>query len=154
MEKPEAASSFELIMHFEDAGFDETARQNRQAVADAYRAMQRGDIEAWGAMFDPQVRFHEAGSLPYGGVYEGIQATRRGCDAMFAEWETLHVEIEELPAAGGIVFAYLTMTARARKTGKQFSFPVAELFRFRDGKVIEWRPIYWDTHLAREAAGA
>jgi ketosteroid isomerase-like protein len=28
------------------------------------------------------------------------------------------------------------------------------VFRLRDGKIVEWRPIYWDTHAVREACGA
>ena len=71
---------------------------------------------------------------------------------MLATWSPLVVQIQELTAGGDLVIAYLLMTATGKRTGTTFSFPVAEMFRFRDGRVVEWRPIY-SGHLYRSAGG-
>ena len=39
-------------------------------------------------------------------------------------------------------------------TGETGSMPVAELYRFRDGKVIEWRAMYFDASIMARAAAA
>lgn len=132
---------------------DDIARSNRRILIQAYEAQIAGDIEAWWSIFDPDVEFHEASSLPYGGSLKGLEAAKQGMGAMFEAWRDVQVDFENFLAAGDLVIAYLRMHAVSRRTGDAYDAPVAEVFRFRNGKVIEWRPIYWDTHEVRKVCG-
>ena len=40
--------------------------------------------------------------------------------------------------------AYQVVDFRMRETGAQCRMEVSELYRFRSGKIIEWRAMYFD----------
>jgi ketosteroid isomerase-like protein len=144
-------SRFELVIRpTAGSGSPETAARNRQALEHAYRVMLSGDMSALFALLAPDVQFHEAPSLPYGVSLTGSEAAKQGVAGMFSAWSELHIEIEELVAGGDLVIAYIQMRAVSRASGEVYEGPVAEVFRFRDGKIVEWRPIYWDTHRVRQ----
>jgi len=126
------------------------AEANRHRVRLAYAALARGDEEGFYSTFSPDVVMHEAESLPYGGVYQGIEGLKRGVANMFAAWREMKYSVEEITAGGDLVFVYLHVRGTAPDTGESLVFPVAELWRFRNGQAIEFRPIYWDTHRALE----
>jgi limonene-1,2-epoxide hydrolase len=54
-------------------------------------------------------------------------------------------------AAGDIVIVYQTVTFRPRENSNSLTLPVSELFRFRNGKVIEWRALYFDSNKVAKA---
>jgi ketosteroid isomerase-like protein len=131
----------------------EAAARNRVAVIKAYEAQYTGDWDTWWNLFDPDVEFQEAASLPYGTSVKGIEAAKQGVAGLFATWKELDMTIHEFVAGGDIVIAYLRLKATSRKTGKVYEGDTAEFFRFRGGKVVEWKAIYWDTHRVREVCG-
>jgi ketosteroid isomerase-like protein len=63
----------------------------------------------------------------------------------------MHSEFEAVLASRDIVILYQKIEFEAAMTGKTGELPVAELFRFRDGKVIEWRAHYFDACLVADA---
>lgn len=72
MEAAGQSDDHRIALEFLDyPAFDETARKNRRIFADALHRMSAGDADAFWAMFDPDVVFHEASCLPYGGAYRG-----------------------------------------------------------------------------------
>lgn len=145
---------FELVLSPTlGSGSADAAAINRRVVEDAYRAALKGDPDALFSLLSDEVEFHEAPSLPYGGSQRGIDGAKAGVAGMFSAWSHLRVEIEEIAAGGDIVIAYLWMRAISRSSGEVYEGPTAELFRFKARKIIEWRPIYWDTHRARQVCG-
>jgi ketosteroid isomerase-like protein len=134
-------------------GITETTHKNRAIIEKAYADTLNGHDTALWDLLDPDVEFYEADSLPYGGHVKGAKAAIAGVQKMLDTWSEQKVEIFEYAAAGDIVIAYIRMTATSRATGKVYQGMTAELFRFKDSKVIEWRVIYWDTHRVREVCG-
>jgi len=131
--------------------FDETAQANRQAIADALDAMAAGDADSFWALFDPHVTFYEASCLPYGGAHKGLEATQKAFGELAASFSKMYSEFEALLASRDIVILYQHIEFEAAKTGKTGGFPVAELFRFRDGRIVEWRAHYFDACEMAEA---
>jgi uncharacterized protein len=129
------------------APFSDTELQNRQAIITALKSIQAGDVEPFWALFDPDVTFHEASCLPYGGVHKGVDAARRA-HASIRDYFELAPVLSQVLAGGDLVIAHIMVTMRAHKTGKTATFPVNEIYRFRDGKIIEWQVLYFDSHLA------
>lgn len=127
--------------------------QNRQKTIEAYRRAFEGDWDGFCADFDENIQLFEADSLPYGGVYRGVEGAKRLFRSAMGAWDDFGFSVEQIAAAGDLVFIYVHMTGRGKKTGKSFSYPLTELWRFRDGKVVEFRPFYWDTHRMREVYG-
>ena len=131
-----------------------TAESNKAKTIEAYRVVrEEGDWEAFFKDFDPSVKVVEADSLPYGGVYHGIEGAKYLVQTAMGTWDNFGFEVEEIAAAGDLVFIYIYMRGTGKKTGKTFSYPLVEVWRFREGKVVEFRPFYWDTHRIRECYG-
>jgi ketosteroid isomerase-like protein len=147
-------STFDLkILVSSDSDIVQTANQNRQTVIRAYESMFTGDFDSWWEMIDPNVHFYEADGLPYACSLHGLEAAKQGVAGMFANWSALDLTLEEFTAAGDLVIIYLKMNATSRTTGKIYNRPGTEFFRFKNGKVIEWCAIYWDTHEVRKICG-
>ncbi len=137
-----------------DSGITETARRNRELLVAAYGAMVSGkDPDALMRLLHPNVTFYEAASLPFGCVERGPDGCVKGVQAMFSAWSSLRATFTEFTAAGDIVIAYMRLTGTSRHTGKIYDRPNWEMFRFSDGQIVEWRPIYWDVHEVRQVCG-
>lgn len=126
---------------------------NLAVVKKVYEYVDRGDSEGWMALVADDCEFHEPPSLPYGGSYIGIRAMRRGLRNMRGAWEDLEFEILNFTAGGDSVIVHLNIGGTGRKTGKHFWLPILELWRIRDGKVVELRPFPFDTTRMVEVFG-
>jgi ketosteroid isomerase-like protein len=67
-----------------------------------------------------------------------------------AEWEMVHFTAEEFIAQGDRVVVLSNVAFRSRKTGKVAQSPKADVFRFRDGRIVEFFE-FLDTHAAAAA---
>jgi len=130
---------------------DADATRNRALLADALDAAAAGHDEAFWSIYDSDVVFHEAACLPYGGAYSGIDAVKTGFAGIYKTFDHIHAVFAQLLVAGDIAIAYQQVDSRVRGNGRTGSFPVAELFRFRDGKVTEWRALYFDADMVAKA---
>lgn len=145
-------SDLAMVLAFREApGFDEVAQRNRELLTGALDQIEAGNIEAFWDIFDRDVTFHEASCLPYGGTYRGLEETKRGYAAMSATFSEMKSEMEAVLASRDLCILYQTITFRTAQAGIVGSFPVCEVFRFRDGKVIEWRACYFDACLMAKA---
>jgi uncharacterized protein len=140
-----------VLDYVNDPAFDATAESNRQAIVDALAKVQAGDFDALWRLYDPEVSFHEASCLPYGGSHHGIDAVKDAYGRLCECYSAMHCIMEAILASRDIVIAYQTITFTAKETGKSGTLQVCELFRFRDGKVIEWRAHYFDACLVAKA---
>ena len=142
----------DMVLAYRDApGFDETAQRNRDLITGVFDQIQDGDFEALWRIFDPEVTFHEASCLPYGGSHRGLEATREAYGRLCDSYSAMRSVFEAVLASRDIVILYQTISFTAKATGKSGTLPVCELFRFRDGKVIEWRAHYFDACLVANA---
>ena len=131
--------------------YDETAERNRTTLLKAIDAFIAGDADGFWSIFDPDVTFYEAACLPYGGAHKGLEATKRGYAKMGSTFSTMSTSVEAVPASRDIVIIYQTITFRVKGNGNEGTLPVAEIFRFRDGKVVEWRACYFDADMVARA---
>ena len=129
------------------------ADENRATLEAVYAAFFRGDLEGWLSFFDESSVFWEADSLPYGGVARGREGARATVMKMVDSWDDVAFDVEEMVASEQRVIAYGTFTGTGKATGKRVSFPLAEMWMFRNGKVAELKAIYGDTALAAAALG-
>jgi ketosteroid isomerase-like protein len=143
---------FKIDLDYRDAPEDEkVVQQNRKTLMDAFDRMVAGDAESFWAIFDPEAVFHEASALPYGGSHKGIPAIQKAVATIASQYSKMHTRFETISASRDSVFAYQTITFKVKKNGNTGSLPVAELYRFRNGKVIEWRALYFDPSVVAKA---
>jgi ketosteroid isomerase-like protein len=130
---------------------DPVAERNRKILLEGLDRLLSGDVEGFWSIYDPDVTFHEASCLPYGGSHHGVAAARAAHGQVEKYFESLHSVFEAVLASEDIVILYQTITFRVRTNGNTGTLPVAELFRFRDGKIVEWRALYFDACLVSKA---
>lgn len=145
-------SDFPIVVRYRDIPVgDAIAERNRRTLIDALDSLLAGDVEAFWAIYDPDVVFHEASCLPYGGAHHGVAAAREAHGQVEKVFSSLTSVFEAVLASEDIVILYQTITFRVRANGNTGTLPVSELFRFRDGKIIEWRALYADACMVAKA---
>ena len=129
MDAPNPQSTYELKLDLgPQSGLTDTAKRNRDALIQAYKDQLAGDWGGWWRIFDKDVVFREAASLPYGCTIKGLEETKAGLAGMFGAWTHLNVVIEEFAAAGDLVIAYIQMTATSTIAGQRRIVMVARSF--------------------------
>jgi ketosteroid isomerase-like protein len=114
--------------------------RNRDTVLALYRATGRGDWAKAATLMTPDIEIKEAASLPFAGVYRGVQAMRELFDTVRATGIT-GVEMHQATAGGDWVVVLLDLLFEGSPPVR---VPLAEAFRLQDGKVCEIVPYYFD----------
>jgi ketosteroid isomerase-like protein len=120
-----------------------TSHAQKQAVIEAlYAATGVGDFDEAEKYLTEDFFVTEAEALPYAGVYTGKGALRE-----------LYTKVMGMMDVAGLeITAHCTTDGDYACTLLQFTFadpklaaaPLAEMYRFRDGKVCEIKPYYFD----------
>lgn len=133
------------------------ARTARQVVFDAYDAVRKtGDIDAFLADFADDAVLEESEAFPeaYRGRHHGKPAVRATITRIMNEfWKDFSFIIEKTVSDDEYVIVYGTFSATGPKTGKKVSFPLMEMWRVVDEKVVWMRPVYGDHAQIAEAFG-
>ena len=132
---------FQSIALFKDAKGPGEAEAFKDYVIAAHDGTAPGSM--W-SLFDPEITFYVPPELPYGGTFRGIEAVKKAHGATRDYYDRIRIEIEEIACVGDLALMYFQFNFRARKNGRTGSFPMIEIFRFRDQKVIEWRGFHYD----------
>jgi len=114
--------------------------QSLDVVKAIYEALGRGDVPAaLGAMAE-DIEWHEAEGMPYGGVYNGVDAVVKNVLGPITEdIPGFTVGPEEFIASGDAVAAIVRYTGTGKATGKQLNLPVVHIWDVRNGKITQFR---------------
>ena len=91
------------------------------------------------------IRVFEAQSLPFAGEHIGKEAFFTLVKRVFTQWDDVEMKTQQFIAEGDTVVLLATMHGRGRQRGESFSMAIAEVWRFRDGKIAAIQPYYYDT---------
>ncbi|RWO42010.1 nuclear transport factor 2 family protein [Mesorhizobium sp.] len=111
------------------------------------RFLQSGSesLDILASAFHAEVVVHEPQSLPYAGDWNGLD----GVGALFRKMREIwsDVTVESLQAAQNddMVFMSCTLALISRANGATIKQPFAEVLRFKDDRLIEGTPFYYDT---------
>ncbi len=121
---------------------------NRALCSHFLEVMARNDVAGMDALIHPDFELIEPEGLPYGGVYKGREGWRALVNRVIETWASFRIHIaEELGETQDTVVTRFDISGRSRKTGRTWTSSVLELWRFRDGLLVEIAPYYFDTHL-------
>ncbi len=123
----------------------------RQIVHSLYAAFAAGDIPAFLALLDPQIRWNEAEGFPYAdkNPYVGPDAIVSGVFARIGEeWENFRVEVGEIAGDGEVVTMFGRYKGRHRRTGKALDAQCAHTWWVRGGKVVRFQQMVDTAHVA------
>ncbi|HEY4824571.1 MAG TPA: nuclear transport factor 2 family protein [Solirubrobacteraceae bacterium] len=114
--------------------------QSEDIVRGLYEAFARGDVPSVLGGFAPDIEWHEAEGMPYGGVYRGADAIAQNVFGPIAtDVEGFAIVPEQLIAAEDTVAAVVRYTGTGKATGKSLDLAVVHVWDIRDGKVARFR---------------
>jgi ketosteroid isomerase-like protein len=125
--------------------------RNADVVRRLFAAVERRDLPAMLACYDPDVEIREAESLPYGGVHRGHDGARRHAAAFMASWGALQppadrsLDAELVAGPGDTVVAIFRHRATDPATQARFDAPEVGLYSVRHGKVTHAQMFHADT---------
>jgi ketosteroid isomerase-like protein len=118
-----------------------TPERIREIVDTLYAASGIGDFETAEALFTDDFFITEAEGLPFAGLYEGKTALRELFTKVMGMMEVAGLERSFLAVSEDEAVCHVTF----RFTDPELApAELLELFRFRDGKVCEIKPYYFD----------
>lgn len=124
---------------------------NVEVVQRLFAAVERRDLPAMLECYAEDVEIHEAGSLPYGGVYrgrEGATAHARSFQATWARYQTpaeYPLQAEFVDAGDGSVVVVFRHRAVDPASGRRVDEAEVSLYRVHDAKVVRSQMLHFDT---------
>ena len=119
----------------------ETEERNIKYVKDLYAATGSGDWKTAESMLTSDFFVTEADTLPFAGVYRGPKALQELFQIVMGSMGVAGLDLHQITAGGDRVVALLDLLLPGTPPVRA---PLAETFRFRDGKVCEIKPYYFD----------
>jgi ketosteroid isomerase-like protein len=118
-----------------------TDRGTIEAVIErCYAARQKGDIETLMAAFASDAVFELAGSkglLAVAGLTRGHQDIRTAMTGFIAAFDFTHRDIISIITDGERAAVHSRLTVKFVPGNRTFTSELVDLFRFKDGKIIE-----------------
>ncbi len=102
------------------------------------------------ATLDPDVVLHQSPDLPWGGEFHGHAGYEDWARKMSRAFDRLAVEDACFFTNGDTVVITCRLVTRSRMSGETLDLPMAQLVRVRDGRIVEFRPFYWNVPAYRE----
>lgn len=129
---------------------------NEEVVLEVIKAVEERDREKLLSLYHEDVAFHEAESLPYGGVSQGKaflaeQLENRPEETWLGTWDWVQptdaarrFEPRVVASVGDEVVVQYTQRA-VSPDGERFEAPVVALYEVRDGKFARAQMFHYDT---------
>jgi len=113
----------------------------RKILESLFVAFNRGDIPTILASVseDCTLRGTLAPELPYSGHFRGVAGAAKYFEGIAEALEPSELVVDQYVSEGEHVVAVARWAGKARASGKRFETPLALYFRFRDGKMIDFR---------------
>lgn len=124
-----------------------------EALKEAYAALNRDDIPAFVKAFDPQIEWIEPIEYPGGGTYRGRAVVEAHLSKSRANWAEGSCEPERFIVAGDKIIVFDHVRVRLKHEAEWREGDIADVFTFRDGKVVQVR-VFDERRQALEWAGA
>ena len=96
----------------------------------------------------------ESDSLPYAGVYKGVDGFRKLARIIFVDsFENFKVVPQYFSESENHVLLHATISGVGLETGISFSSELAEIYHFENELIKEIQPFYWDSRLINKVLG-
>ena len=110
-----------------------------EAVKQAYAALNRGDIDGFVKDFDPWIVRVEFEGSPMAGAFHGIEAVKAHVVQGRSTWAEGTCEPKKFVTSGDKVVVLCHVRVRLKDQTDWLEGSTADVFSFRDGKIIEFR---------------
>jgi ketosteroid isomerase-like protein len=115
-----------------------TAMSNTDLLRAGYDAWNRGDLDGWLDLLDPDIVIRTSGAFPdFAPEYRGLERAGKFWRQMLEPWEDFRIEVEQIEEEGDIVAAGIRFVARGRDSGVDVELRFGSGIRVRDGVAVE-----------------
>jgi ketosteroid isomerase-like protein len=126
------------------------SQENVENTRRLFKAVEDRDVAGVLAAYDPEIVIRDAESLPYGGVYHGLEGAKQHVEGAAQTWNHLQPPNErKMDAvflnAGEYVIVLWRLRGLATNSGSKLDLPVVSVYRMRGGKIVESQMFYSDT---------
>lgn len=126
------------------------SQKNVENIRRLFQAVENRDVAGVLAAYDPEIVIRDAESLPYGGVYYGLEGAKQHIEGAAQTWDHLQPLAErKMDAVFLSVEDYVVVLWRlkgsAMSSEKKLDLPVVSIYKLHDGKIIESQMFYADT---------
>lgn len=118
---------------------DEPMLNETQALRQAYAALNRGDIDGFVSVLDPEIVRIEFENTPLAGEFRGIEAVTEHVRNGRSTWAEGSCEPEQFIAAGDKVVVLTNVHVRLNGRADWLDGRTGDVFTFRNGRAIEFR---------------
>ncbi|PIG90865.1 nuclear transport factor 2 family protein [Gloeocapsopsis sp. IPPAS B-1203] len=131
------------------------SRENVENIRCLFKAVEERDIAGVLAAYAPEIVIRDAESLPYGGVYRGLEGAKQHIEGAAQTWNNLQPSAERkmeavfLDAEDYIIVLW-RLKGLATSSGRKLDLPVVSVYKMRDGKIVESQMFYADTVAIRQ----
>ena len=103
------------------------------------------------ATLDPNVVLHQSPDLPWGGEFRGHDGYDNWARQMSRAFDRLVVADVSFFEQGDTVVVTCRLITRARASRQTLDLPMAQVVRIAHGRIVEFRPFYWNVPAYRLA---
>src|SRR6185295_3872239 len=129
-----------------------TLAAQTEALRAAYAALNRNDIPAFVQAFAPDIEWTDPPGSPESKTYHGLAAFQAHASQARAAWAEGSCEPERFITAGDKVIVFVHVRVRLKHETEWREGSIADVYTFRDGKVIRAR-VFTDRQQALDWAG-
>jgi ketosteroid isomerase-like protein len=133
------------------------SQDNVDAVRRLFKSVEARDLAGVLAAYDPEIVIREAGSLPYGGEYHGLEGAQQHSIAYEQTWSNFQSSADKaldpvfLDAGEHTVVMWRQRGSAG--DGRRLDLPAVSVYKVRDGKVVESQ-MYQDTSAILDFLGS
>ena len=92
----------------------------------------------------PNVVLHQSPDLPFGGDYVGHEGYERWAVMMGSTFDKLEVAEREFFEHGDKVIVVCRFITQSRINGSVQDLPMVQVVTVQNGKIVDFRPFYWN----------
>ena len=118
-----------------------------EAEANYMKAFQQNGVASFDEMREilaPDVVLHQSPDLPYGGDYVGYEGYERWAATMGSIFDKLEVTERQFFERADKVIVVCRFITRSRINGSVQDLPMAQVVTVLNGKIVDFRPFYWN----------
>ena len=125
------------------------SQENVDAARRLFKAVEERDLAGVLVVYHPDIVIREASSLPYGGVYHGLEGALRHASGYSQAWAALQqpadMATDPVFLDAGEYAVVLWRQRGSASNGRKLDLPAVSIYKMRDGTIIESQMFHADT---------